>query len=204
MKDLPQPSRKRLLTLAALLSSQPAEKQRITSAEITVLTGWGEATVRRDIWFLELKAGKSNGYEIKVLKEKIKEKLGLVKNGGARHNCCIVGLGSLGQALLENPVFTGETFSIAAGFDSNQNRVELIKSRVPLFPTLDLEKIIRQKQIEFALLAVDDSMAQKMTDRLISYGIKGLVNYTNVILTVPKNYPLQNASPTHTLTNLLK
>ena len=141
MKNLPPASRKRLLTLENLLSSQPPEKKHLTSAEIAELTGWGEATVRRDIWFLELHAGKSNGYEINKLKTALEEKLGLVKNSGARHNCCIVGLGSLGQALLENPVFAGKTFALVAGFDSNQNRVELIKSKIPLFPTINIEKM---------------------------------------------------------------
>ena len=65
MKELPLPSKKRLLTLSNLLSQQPQEKIRITSAEIAKLTGWGEATIRRDISLLELHTGKSNGYELK-------------------------------------------------------------------------------------------------------------------------------------------
>ena len=81
--------------------------------------------------------------------------------------------------------------------------MELIKSKIPLFPTLDLEKTIRQQKIEFAILTVDDSMAQKMTDRLVSYGIKGIVNYTNAVLTVPENFRLENASPEKSLANLL-
>ena len=203
MKELPLPSKKRLLTLSNLLSQQPQEKMRITSAEIAKLTGWGEATIRRDISLLELHTGKSNGYELKSLKTEIDKNLGLIKTGGEKHNCCIVGLGSLGQAFLENSVFLNENFALVAGFDSNQNRVELIKSKIPLFPTLDLEKTIRQQKIEFAILTVDDSLAQKMTDRLVSYGIKGIVNYTNAVLTVPENFRLENASPEKSLANLL-
>jgi len=203
MKELPLPSKKRLLTLSNLLSQLQKEKMRITSAEIAKLTGWGEATIRRDISLLELHTGKSNGYELKSLKNEIDKNLGLIKSGGEKHNCCIVGLGNLGQAFLENSVFLNENFALVAGFDSNQNRVELIKSKIPLFPTLDLEKTIRQQKIEFAILTVDDSMAQKMTDRLISYGIKGIVNYTNAVLTVPKNFRLKNASPEKSLANLL-
>ena len=90
MKELPLPSKKRLLTLSNLLSQQPQEKIRITSAEIAKLTGWGEATIRRDISLLELHTGKSNGYELKSLKTEIDKNLGLIKIGGEKHNCCIV------------------------------------------------------------------------------------------------------------------
>ena len=201
MKEISQPSKKRLLTLSNLLSQLETQKQRITSAEISKLTGWGEASVRRDISLLEIHSGRSNGYEIKTLKTAIDSAFGLFTE--KKRNCCIVGLGTLGQAFLENSVFTSGAFELVAAFDSNQNRVELIKSKIPLYATLDLEKIIRQKQIEFAILSVEDSMAQRMTDRLVKYGIKGIVNYTNAVLTVPEGFKLENASPEKSLANLI-
>ncbi len=201
MKEIPQPSKKRLLTLANLLSQLEVQKKRITSPEIAHLTGWGEATVRRDISLLEFHSGKSNGYLIEELKNAIDSTFNLAQEN--RRNCCIVGLGLLGQAFLENSVFASGNFNLVAAFDSNQNRVELIKSKLPLYATLDLEKIIRQKQIEFAILAVEDAMAQKMTERLVNYGIKGIVNYTNVVLTVPEGFKLENASPEKCLSNLI-
>ena len=201
MKEISQPSKKRLLTLSNLLSQLETQKQRITSAEISKLTGWGEASVRRDISLLEIHSGRSNGYEIKTLKTAIDSAFGLFTE--KKRNCCIVGLGTLGQAFLENSVFTSGAFELVAAFDSNQNRVELIKSKISLYATLDLEKIIRQKQIEFAILSVEDSMAQRMTDRLVKYGIKGIVNYTNAVLTVPEGFKLENASPEKSLANLI-
>lgn len=201
MKRIPPPSRKRLLTLSNLLSQQTAEK--ITSVEIARLTGWGEATIRRDISLLELHNGISNGYNTAVLKRAIDNAFGLGGNENEKRNCCIVGLGNLGQAFLENSVFENGSFALVAAFDSNQNRVEIMKAKIPLYPTLDLEKIIRLKRIEFAILTVDDNMAQRMCDRLIKYGIKGIVNYTNIVLTVPEGFKLENASPEKSLAALV-
>lgn len=201
MKKIPSPSRKRLLTLTNLLSQQT--KAKITSVEISKLTGWSEATVRRDISLLELHNGISNGYDVVILKDAIDTAFGLGKDEQKKHNCCIVGLGNMGQAFLENSAFEGGSFLLVAAFDSNQNRVEIMKSKIPLYQTLDLEKIIRQKKIEFAILTVDDDMAQRMTERLVKYGIKGIVNYTNTVLTVPEGCKLENASPENTLAALL-
>ena len=218
MKKISAPAKKRLILLSRFLtqfleksdenfqkSSQKdrLNRRKITSVEISQKTGWSEATIRRDISLLELHNGVSNGYDAEILKNAIDGAFSLGSGENGNHNCCIVGLGNLGQAFLENSVFDGGGFSLAAAFDSNQNRVEIMKSKIPLYQTLDLEKIIRQKKIEFAILTVDDEMAQKMADRLVKYGIKGIVNYTNVILTVPDGFKLENASPEKSLANLL-
>lgn len=209
MKKVSSPARKRLVLLSKLLgqvleqASKDNENIKITSVEISDKTGWSEATVRRDISLLELHNGVSNGYDVKKLKHSIEDAFGISNAETLKHNCCIVGLGKLGQALLENSVFNTGSFNLAAAFDSNQNRVEIMKSQIPLYQTLDLEKIIRQEEIEFAVLCVEDFLAQKMADRLIKYGIKGIVNYTNVILSVPEDFKLENASLEHSLLNIV-
>ncbi|MDY2843346.1 MAG: redox-sensing transcriptional repressor Rex [Treponema sp.] len=203
MKKIPLPSKKRLVLLSRFLEQVDAKK--ITSVQISEKTLWSEATIRRDISLLELHNGVSNGYDVKILKKAIDEAFGLCGNGenSQKHNCAIVGLGNLGQAFLENSVFESGIFALVAAFDSNQNRVEILKSKIPLYQTLDLEKIIRQKKIEFVILTVEDEKAQKMTDRLVKYGVKGIVNYTNVILTVPEGFKLENASPEKSLAGLV-
>lgn len=201
MKKIPAPSKKRLLTLARLLSQQ--EKQKVTSVELSALTGWGEATIRRDISLLELHNGVSNGYDVKILHDSICEILKVSASDNEKHRCCIVGLGKLGEALLESSAFKGSSFELAAGFDTNFNKIEIMKSSVPLFPTLDLEKKIRSLGIEFALLAVPDEKAQFMADRLTACGIKGIVNYTNVVLSLPKDIKIQNVNTVIVLTEML-
>lgn len=217
MKKISTPAKKRLILLSRFLtqlleksndelkinSTDKSNRRKITSVEISHKTGWSEATIRRDISLLELHNGVSNGYDVEILKNAIDNAFGLGASKNGNHNCCIVGLGNLGQAFLENSVFDGGGFSLVAAFDSNQNRIEIMKSKIPLYQTLDLEKIIRQKKIEFAILTVEDEMAQKMADRLVKYGIKGIVNYTNVILTVPDEFKLENASPEKSLANLV-
>lgn len=199
MNQIPSPSRKRLVTLSQILS-QLEEKSKITSVEISARTGWSEATIRRDISLLKLHSGKSNGYPAGELRRAIRERLNLSEEG--RRNCCVVGLGKLGAALLENSDFSGTNFRIAAGFDSSTNRIELLESTIPLFSTSDLEGEIGDMKIDYAILCVADRDAQKIAERLSAAGIKGIVNYTNTILKLPAGLEVENVSMAFALSNL--
>ena len=90
-----------------------------------------------------------------------------------------------------------------AGFDTNVNRIEMMKSSFPLFATLDLEIKVPSMKIEYALLTVSDDRAQQIADRLVSAGIKGIVNYTSTVLVLPPDVRIQNANVVNSLTNLL-
>jgi len=199
MNQIPSPSRKRLVTLSQILS-QLEENSKITSVEISARTGWSEAIIRRDISLLKLHSGKSNGYPAGELRRAIRERLNLSEEG--RRNCCVVGLGKLGAALLENSDFSGTNFRIAAGFDSSTNRIELLESAIPLFSTSDLESEIGEMKIDYAILCVADRDAQKIAERLSAAGIKGIVNYTNTILKLPAGLEVENVSMAFALSNL--
>lgn len=191
MINLPTRTKERLIILERLIHQQ--EEKNITSRKLSALTGWSEDTIRRDILHLNMKAGSKSGYSIVELKTAIGSALG-TGSPGQKHNCCIVGLDKLGSALLENSIFENSPFALVAGFDTNVNRIEMMKSSFPLFATLDLEIKVPSMKIEYALLTVSDDRAQQIADRLVSAGIKGIVNYTNVILHLPKNIRVRNVN----------
>ncbi|MBR1723212.1 MAG: redox-sensing transcriptional repressor Rex [Treponema sp.] len=201
MKKIPEPSKRRLITLSQLLSQQ--DKAKITSTELSSLTGWTEATIRRDISLLELHNGVSNGYDTKILQKAICDLYQISSGLTEKHRCCIVGLGKLGEALLEDSNFEGSAFELVAGFDTNLNKIEIMKSNIPLFATLDLERKIRSLKIEYAILSVPDNKAQFMTDRLVSYGIKGIVNYTHTVISVPKGILVAHINTIITLAGMI-
>lgn len=199
MKRIPPPSKRRLIALSKLLEQFSEEK--ITSQKIEELTGWKETTVRKDISYLKPGIFFHGGYTTSALKESIQQELCLLPE--KKLNCCIVGLGKIGESLLERSLFDKSPFSLAAAFDPNQNRLDLIKTDVPLFATIDLEQKIRQLSIEYAILAVSDDKAVFMAERLHSYGIKGILNYTNKVLPAHGETKIIQCSPSFLLENLL-
>ena len=187
--DIPEATRKRMLLLLNLLGVWP--KDKITSVDISEQTGWKDSLIRHDLWLLGYNKGVSNGYQTVDLRDAINQALGLEAQ---TKNCCIVGLGRLGAALLDEKLTQGSSFVIKAGFDSSLNRVEILRSSFPLYPANQMNWIIKQEGITLAVLTVEDKEAQTMTDRLVAAGVLGIVNMTRTVLKVPPSVKVENAS----------
>ncbi len=210
---LPDATRKRLVQLLNILKNCTAPK--ITSVDISASSGWKSSLIRHDLWLIGFKKGISNGYNVQELKEAVenvleiespdisnpnnsKDAVSLLADcdyvGAARYNVCITGLGRLGAALLDNNLVYDSPFVIKAGFDSNLNRVEILRSTFPLYPASEMDFVIKREKIKYAILTVADKDAQNMAERLVKAGIKGIINMTNVVLKVPGGIKVENLS----------
>ncbi len=187
--ELPEVTRKRMLTLQNLLQSWQGEK--ITSVQISEITGWKDSLIRHDLWLLGYNKGVSNGYLKDDLQEAIGQALGFESE---QKNCCIVGLNRLGAALLDEATTEGSIFKIKTGFDSNVNRVEILRSTFPLYPATEMNWVIKQEKITLAILTVASKEAQSMCDRLVKAGVTGIVNMTRAVLKVPDGVKVENLS----------
>ena len=194
MEQIPYPAKERLLFLMRLLE-QAGGDGPITSARIEALTGWASHTVRKDISFLGAAVegsagivGSSGGYEPAVLAALIKRALGLDK----RRKFCVVGLGRLGSAYLNVPDLLGTGFELAAGFDTNVNRTEILKSTAPLYPAYKMGEVISRFGIEIALLCVPPESAQPAAEKLAAAGIRGILNFAPVVIAVPPEIKVRN------------
>ncbi|MCI5644209.1 MAG: hypothetical protein MR305_00625, partial [Treponema porcinum] len=110
MKKIPEPTRRRLVQVFQFLSGW--KKSRITSADISAFLGCKDSLVRRDFSFAGCAPGVSNGYDVESLKNVLASVCGVCPaDGNARKKCCIVGLGRLGAALLDDSFFEESGFS---------------------------------------------------------------------------------------------
>ena len=136
------------------------------------------------------------------MRSSIIEKLGLEIDATAKL-CCIVGLGKIGQALLEYTGFENSRFKLVAGFDSNANITEILNAPFELYTTNRMNEVIKKKNIEYAILAVPDKKAPELALKLSESGIKGIVNYTNTVISVPSHILVKNVSIISALQNFL-
>jgi redox-sensing transcriptional repressor len=174
-------------------------KEHLTSAQIEGFTGWPSHTIRKDISFLGIhspegeaegggRAGSQGGYSPAVLAPAIRRALSLDR----RRKFCIVGLGRLGSAYLGmRPEGTG-SFELAAGFDISVNRVEILRSPVPLYPAYKMGEVIGRFGIEIALLCVPPEAAQGAAEKLIGLGIRGILNFAPLALVLPPGIAVRN------------
>ncbi|MDR2185768.1 MAG: CoA-binding protein [Treponema sp.] len=208
MVNVSGPAKQRLLYLMRLLEKNGPGP--VTSAEIEALTGWASHTIRKDISFLggEGALGSSAGYDPAALAGAIKNALGL----GRRRLFCVVGLGRLGSAYLNfrdlgpeagpgavpetgpgtEPRREGAGFELAAGFDTNVNRVEILKSPAPLYPAYKMGEVIRRFGIEIALLCVPPGAAQGAAEKLAAAGIRGIINFAPAPLKLGPEIAVRN------------
>ena len=180
---IPLPAVERLTKLFSLLQKIKKEgKEKISSAELGSFTGFHAHNIRKDISMIgALESGKG-GYSMESLENVISSTFGFKK----KKRVCVAGLDMLGAAMLSNPDAGYSEFEIAAGFDSNTNRMEMISTKVPLFHLYEIEEKVKALGIEYAILAVSPENAIKTAERLIAGGIKGILNFSPVII-VPKN-----------------
>ena len=190
MTELPVAARERLLAVLRLL--EHSDGGIFSSAELEALTGWPGHTIRKDISYLDVEqAGEKSGrgYSRERLVPVIRRALGLDR----RRKFCVAGLGRLGSAFLGQDWNGGSgEFELAAGFDVNVNRVEILKSSTPLFPAYKMAEVIGRLGIDIALLCVPAPAAQSCAEKLCTAGIKGIVNFAPAALVVPPGIPVEN------------
>jgi len=167
--------------LEQIVASGGDDAELISSGRIAELTGVLTHTVRKDISFLGGAGLPGKKYSTKELKTLIAEKLGLAKRKAA-----VIGLGKIGATIMEYDKFSSSEIEIVAGFDSDINRIDTIKSKIPLFPSREIGEIVKQKEIEIAFLTSSPESAKVCFERLEIGGIKAILNFTPTVLVSEK------------------
>lgn len=154
----------------------------VSSKELADIIKTTEYTVRKDISLLGGPGYTRKGYEVRSFKKT----LGKIFHLDQKRKACIIGLGRLGTALLDYENFQEDGFEIVAGFDSNVNKIERIRTNIDVFPVGRMEDVIRERSIELGIIAVPAEFAQEVVDQLVKAGIKGILNFSPVPVKVPE------------------
>lgn len=167
----------------------------VSSIELGKAIGATAYTVRKDISLLGITGYTRRGYPVRSLKNAIGTALDLDK----QRKACIVGLGRLGTALLDYEKFQEDGFEIVAGFDSSVNKLERIRTSIAVYPVSRLREVIREEKIEVGIVTVPAESAQDVTERLVSSGIRGIMNFTHAKIEPPGEVILLNLDFTNSL-----
>lgn len=190
LKKLPGSTVERLSLLFQLCGKLQAEGiSRVSSTRIGIALGIPAHTIRKDINFLGEIGDTGSGYDVLRLKQHLSESMSFDRV----RKTCIVGLGRLGSALLEYSLYDPNGFSIEAGFDSSINRLETIRTNIPVFPAYEIKEIVKRRQIELALLTVPTQEAQGAAEALTEGGIRGIINFAPVVVSLaPETVVVRN------------
>ncbi len=190
---IPVPAVTRLCALYQVLCDMFDEGMvTVSSAALGERLGVGAHNVRKDVSYLAEPGSGGAGYDVARLKEIIAVRLGFDRE----KKTCVVGLGRLGSAILQHDRFSGGEFHIVAGFDSDVNLVETIKTPVNVFPAYEMTEVVQRLKVDMGILAVPSVNAQECAERLVRGGVKGIINFTPAVIRMEKPVQVRNVDLT--------
>jgi redox-sensing transcriptional repressor len=118
-------------------------------------------------------------------------------------NVALIGVGNLGHALLNYNFRQTNSVRISAAFDINEEIANTIQSGVPVYPMAEMKEQLQIQQIDVAILTVPIEDAQKVADELVTAGVKGIMNFTPIRISVPTTVRVQNVDLANELQTLI-
>ncbi|KRN12735.1 redox-sensing transcriptional repressor Rex [Fructilactobacillus fructivorans] len=174
-------------------------KKRISSNELADAIQVDSATIRRDFSYFGALGKRGYGYDVDSLLEFFKK----ILNQDQLTNVALIGVGNLGHALLNFNFHMDSNIRISAAFDVNPKNVNTIQGGVPIYPMDQLVKQLKDQQISVVILTVPGKVAQQVADQVAKAGVKGILNFTSVRLSVPKEIRVHNVDLTNELQTLI-
>lgn len=191
-KNIPDIVIGRLPIYLRVLQYMIGEKRQTTSSqELGERLGISAAQIRKDLSQFGEFGKQGTGYNIKYLAEQLQGILHMDREW----DVAVVGSGDIGHALARYQGFPERGFQIKMIFDNNPAKVG---TKVGSFKVRDSANIsidISDAGIQVAMLAVPANQAQDVTNQLVKAGVKSILNYAPVNLSVPPDVRVQYIDP---------
>ncbi len=172
--------------------------ERISSGDLSVLMKVTASQIRQDFNNFGGFGQQGYGYNVDYLYHEIGRILGL----GEQHHLVIIGAGNLGQALANYVNFEKRGFIVKGIFDIDENLIGRHLRGVEIMHVSCLERFIRDNEIDIAVLTIPKNGAEETAQRLVSYGIKAILNFAHVDLNVPEGVQVENVHLSDSLMKL--
>lgn len=157
-------------------------RPRIYSHELGALVGATPAQVRRDLMTIGFTGSPAKGYDVEGLVAKIGQ---LLDPAGGSEGMALIGMGSLGRAILNHFRNVHPERPIVAAFDVAPDKVGRMIDGCRCYVSDQIEQVLHDQNVVVGLLAVPAEAAQDVTDRLVRAGVRGIINFTAARLHVP-------------------
>jgi redox-sensing transcriptional repressor len=187
---IPEPTLRRLSSYLLFLLQLREKKIRTASSTMIANELFIESgKVRKDFQYAKIKGRPKRGYDVNHLIAEIDK---ILQWDGPKP-ALLVGVGSLGTALLGYSTFQRYGIRFVAAFDNDPEKIGQSVQDIKIDNMDKIKKIIKAKNIEIAVLTVPEEIAQKVTDILVKCKIKAIWNFAPVRIKVPDNVVVEHA-----------
>lgn len=161
-------------------SQQLGEQLQVTPAQI-----------RKDLSYFGRFGKQGRGYVVRDLLRELKQILGL----NSEWNVAVVGVGRLGNAILNYPGFNPDGFHLVAAFDNNLANVGREVGGVSVQPMTEMAETVAERDISIAIVAVPSAHTQTVIDQLVGCGVRAILNYAPINAQVPDGIRVRSIDP---------
>ena len=199
---IPRATAKRLSLYYRIFKRFNAEKiEKANSKQIAEAIGIDSATVRRDFSYFGELGRRGFGYDVKKLMNFFADLL----NDNAITNVMIVGVGNMGRALLHYRFHERNKMKVVMAFDIDDHPEvgSTTSDGIPIYGISQIKEKIQSGNVRTAILTVPSVKAQEVASILVEAGIKGILCFSPVNLSLPKDVVVQYVDLTSELQTLL-
>ena len=162
---------------------------RVYSHTLADESGVTPEQVRKDFSEYHIRGRRRGGYST----EDLLSDMEALFNRDRVSNIILVGMGNLGQALARFQQLEQRAINVVATFDVDPHK-QKIRPDVQVYSMDRLEEIIERFRVKVAILTVPDISAQEVCNELVNAGVRGIVNFSPVLLKVPHYVVVNNVN----------
>lgn len=168
------------------------EGRRVTSSqELGERLGISAAQIRKDLSQFGEFGKQGTGYSIDFLTDQLRQILHVNKVW----DVAVVGIGDVGHALARYQGFTDRGFRIVLLFDNDPNKVGTNVGGYNIHELSQMVNLIKNAGVLVAMLSVPVDQAQLVANLLIQAGVKSILNYAPINISVPAGVRVQYIDP---------
>lgn len=160
----------------------------VSSEELARRCGVGSAVLRRDLSHVGASGRRGVGYDCAQSAARLRVFMGLDRT----RRIGIVGAGRLGSALADYAGIRTSGFELVAVFDVAAPVVGSVVGGVPVAHLDALADVAAERGLELLVIAVPGPQAQEVADLAVAAGVRGLLNFAPVVLSVPSGVHVQH------------
>lgn len=188
---LPEPTLRRLPWYLAYVEMLKNKKiEYVSSTQIAKEINVDASQIAKDLSFLNIKGKTRIGYEVSSLMKELVDFLGFKR----KHDAFMIGVGSLGAALIQDVGLAQYGLNIVAGFDIDKQLTGKSIGNVPIYDIALLQECQQKYGVSIAVLAVPAEQSQAAADIVMADGITAIWNFTPFRIKAPAHIVIQNTS----------
>jgi redox-sensing transcriptional repressor len=190
--DIPDIVIGRLPIYLRALSRLQQDGAAITSSqELGRHLGISSAQIRKDLSHFGEFGKQGTGYNVASLIKELERILKVDQEWAV----VLVGVGDLGRALAHYAGFAHRGFRITQLYDNDPQKVGQRVGNLDIQPLSKMKAALKKANIKIAMLATPADAAQEVADMLVDAGVRAILNYAPIVITVPENIRVQYIDP---------